>query len=264
MPALATVGTGWQYDTPPNSGAFQNGRDVTGFAITYDAASGRYAVDAPVAGSGTLMQVSALETYPYPATIRADPANKSTNAYGPALSIAQAGQPQSKYSYVSFVDLYAQAPIQSGLATLAYGFFAVAQPTKAGDVPTTGTASYTGELNGAFERDAFGSWITGIAHFDFDFAKAILSGNLTASINCLMGCTSPRATYTFTNTSFLHGATTFSGQLQTPGAPSLGTFSGLFAGPKAAELVSRFELPFYSNQTQSWLTTRGVIAAKRD
>lgn len=267
---LAVAGKGWQHDYVPNIGGALNLRNADGFSISYDQGSKSYRITAPVSGSGTIMRTGEYSTYPfhYPTGLPgfpADPSSKNPTTYCcNALSILAADQPQSRYSYVSFVDFYAPAPAGSNLDTIAYGTFAVGQATKPGEVPVTGTATYSGNLFGHFAGDAGATWLEGGARFDFDFARASLSGGLTVGIRCMMGCAYDEVSYQFAQTNFTRGSTIFSGQLTTPGAPSAGTFSGLFAGPGAAELMSQFRIPFFNPEYQRWMDAGGAIAAKRD
>ena len=269
-PDLAVAGKGWQYDYVPNTGGALNLRDADGLSVTYDQATNSYRITVPVAGSGTIMRTGEYTTYPfsYPSALpgfHADPSNKNpTNYCCNALSLSAADRPQSRYSYVSFVDFYAPAPAGSNLDTIAYGTFAVGQPTKPGEVPTTGSATYSGNLFGHFAGDAGATWLEGKATFDFDFARALLSGGLTVGLRCMMGCTYDEVSYQFAQTNFARGSTTFSGQVTTSGAPSAGTFSGLFAGPGAVELMSKFHMPFFNPEYQRWMDAGGAIAAKRD
>lgn len=263
---LAVVGKGWQFDYVPNGSAPpQNKRDSGPLNIRYDAPTKSYLVDIPLAGSGTLMQVEATGLSGDASTYGADPSNKAATTYCCAtLSVMPADRPDSRYSYVSFLDLYASSAVGPALDTVAYGSFAVAQPTRAGDVPTTGKGRFTGDVFGTFTGDAYASWITGTAKLDFDFAAATLTGDLSMQIQCMMGCTYPGVVYSLSDTRFVRGGATFGGDLITGGAPARGNFSGLFAGPGAAELVAAFQTPFFNPEFQQWIDVRGVIAGKRN
>lgn len=269
-PDLVVAGKGWQYDYVPNTGGTLNRRDADGLSVSYDQATNSYRITVPVAGSGTIMRTGEYTTYPYsyPSALPGfdgDPSNKNpTNYCCNTLSISAADLSQSRYSYVSFVDFYAPAPAESNLVTIAYGTFAVGQPTKPGEAPITGRATYSGDLFGHFAVDAGATWLEGKARFDFDFARALLSGDLTVGLRCVMGCTYDEVSYQFFQTNFTRGSTTFSGQLTTPGAPSTGTFSGHFAGLGAAELMAQFRLPFFNPEYQRWMDAGGAIAAKPD
>lgn len=269
-PLLAVAGKGWQYDYVPNQGGAGNLRSADNFSISYDPGSKTYQVSVPVAGSGTIMRTEDYTSYPYSYSsglpgFHADPSNKSPTSYCcNSLSLSAADRPQSRYRYVSFADFYAPAPAGPNRDTIAYGTFAVGQPTKAGEVPVTGTARYTGHAFGHFAGDSAATWIEGVSRFDFDFARAALSGEIIFSMRCMMGCLYPETTYTLTNTRFEQGATTFSGSLTTQGATSTGSFSGLFAGPGAAEMMAQFEIPYFNPEYQKWMPAGGAIAGKRD
>lgn len=269
-PDLATVGMAWQHDPVPNTADTRNLRDADSVRITYDQVRKTYQISAPIAGSGTIMQMANYTTYPfsYPSGLpgfHADPSDKnSTNYCCNSLSLSAADQPQSRYRYVSFVGLYAPGPASANVDTIAYGTFAVGQPTKAGEVPISGTARYTGHVFGHFAGDAGATWIEGTSRFNFDFGRALLTGDMTIAIQCMMGCAYDSITYSLTDTQFTRGATTFSGSLATPGAPTNGSFSGMFAGPGAAEMMSQFQLPFFSPEYRRWMIVGGAIAGKRD
>jgi len=68
-------------------------------------------------------------------------------------------------------------------------------------------------------------------------------------------------TYTFKDTVYSRGSTTFSGRFDTPdfaGVASLSRFEGLFTGPGAAELMARWEAPSpFGNMV-------GVLIGKKD
>jgi hypothetical protein len=264
-PQLTVLGKGWQYDYRPNIGGALNLRDTDTLKVSYDAASQTYLVTAPVAGSGTLMQTRAAESYPFPATIPADLSSSAPKNYCCAtLAVEAADRPQSRYSYVSLVELYAPALASAEFTTIGYGTFGIAQATSAGEVPTTGTARYSGHVLGHFAGDSGATWIDGKARFDFDFARATLTGDLKVTMQCMMGCLYDPVAYTFANTVVARGADGFSGQLNTPGAPSAGSFIGIFAGPNAAELLSAFQMPFFNGDSRQWMNAGGAIVGKRE
>lgn len=274
-PQLAVVGQGWQHDhVRSTAGASSEGalnvRDADGLSVAYDQATQTYQIALPVAGSGTIMRTGEYSTFPFgyssalPA-FHADPSNKNmTNYCCNSLSISASDRPETVYRYVSFVDFFAPASAGPTLDTVAYGTFAVGQPTKAGEVPLSGIARFAGSVFGHFGGDAGATWIDGSSRFDFDFAKATLTGDMTLTMRCFMGCSYDSVVYTLSDTRFAQGSTTFSGSLVTAGAPSQGSFSGMFAGPGAAELMSQFQLPFFNPEHQKWMTAGGAIAGKRE
>lgn len=265
-PSLAVAGKGWQHEYAPNVAGTHNLRDADSFSVSYDQATGTYQVSAPVAGSGTLYRISDYDLDPVGANFAAVVADSAGAASGVpgTMRVWASDQADSKYSYVSYAWLYADAPAGANLTTLAYGAFGIAQPTRAGEVPITGSARYSGHLFGQFAGDAGATWLSGTARFDFDFAQASLTGELKVTMPCMMGCLYDDVVYALADTRFARGDTNFSGNLTTAGAPSAGSFSGLFAGPAAAELMSQFQLPYFNPEYQRWMPAGGVILGKRD
>lgn len=269
-PQLIVTGKGWQLDYVPNTAGVLNLQDADAFSVSYDQVSKTYQITVPVAGSGTIMRTGEYSTYPFDYAsplpgFGADPSGKNATDYCcNALSISASDHPQTRYHYVSFVDFFAPAPAGTNLETMAYGTFAVGQPTRTGEVPVSGTARYTGNVFGHFAGDGGATWIEGTSQFDFDFTRSLLTGDMTLSVACMMGCVYDSVVYTLTNTQYGQGSTTFSGSLTTAGAPADGSFSGLFAGPGAIEMMSQFQVPFFNPEYQKWMTAGGAIAGKRD
>lgn len=137
-----------------------------------------------------------------------------------------------KYDYTGFAEL---------MTTGAKSYdFAYGVPTPAGSVPVTGSATYTAELRGSGGSYSVG----GSAEFDFDFAKGTLEGFMHPSANDPAGWGPyDLGEYDFVQTVFSVGSTTFSGKL-VHGNFADGSFSGLFTGPQAQELMGLWNLPF--------------------
>lgn len=264
-PLLAVAGKGWQFDHVPNVTGAHDVRDADSFSASYDQASGSYRISAPVAGSGTLYRVGGLDPDIIGTSFAAAVADSATAATGSAASmrILSSDQPASRYSYTSYAYLYADAPAERGMRTIAYGAFGIAQPTRPGDVPTTGSARYNGDVIGHFAGDAGATWLSGIARFDFDFARAALNGDMTLNVQCFMGCSFNSVNYLLADTHFTRGDTRFGGNLALAGQPPTGSFSGLFAGPGAVELMSAFRLSFFNPVYGQTMDAGGVILGKR-
>lgn len=265
-PALAVAGKGWQFDYVPNVAGAHDVRDADGFSASYDQASGSYRISAPVTGSGTLHRVGGLDPDMLGTSFAATVADSAAAATGAAASmrVLSADQPASRYSYTSFAYLYADAPAGQTMRTVAYGAFGIAQPTRPGDVPTTGSARYNGDVIGHFAGDAGATWLSGTARFDFDFARAALNGDMTLNVQCLMGCSYSSVSYLLADTRFTRGDTRFSGNFAMPGQSPSGSFSGLFSGPGAAELLSAFQLSFFNPVYGQTMDAGGVILGKRE
>lgn len=265
-PALAVAGQGYQYDYVPNTAGLINLRNENSFAVSYDSATQSYRVNLPIAGAGTLMRVGDYRNAdgPFQSSFAANNTVTAPGAYpAPTMTVSSADRPDSIYRYVSLVDFYTDASLAPNLHTVAYGTFAIGQPTRLSEIPMSGTAQYNGDLFGHLAGDAGATWLTGTTRFDFDFGSAVLTGQLTAQMQCMMGCSYAPVGYAFANTNITRSANSFGGELLTPGAPSAGSFLGFFAGPKASELAARFEMPFFSLETGRWTPSAGAIVARR-
>ena len=145
------------------------------------------------------------------------------------------------------------------------GYSAIGIPTPAGNVPTTGTASYTGSLLGSSSETNFDGWeavyyvarIHGSINLAFDFG----SGNLSGTINPLLdGAALP--SLSFTNTVYSSGSTGFSGMFGTA-LPGVNSFSGRFTGPGAEELIGNFAFPYTSLRDGSNQQAAGAFVGRR-
>jgi hypothetical protein len=121
------------------------------------------------------------------------------------------------------------------VTVLAYGI-----PTAAGDVPVTGSASYSAELLGSSEG---GYGIGGDALLSFDFGAGTLSGKMTPTAIDGWGFAFSLGTYDFVETVYSAGSTNYSGHFTWNGS-TVGDFHGQFTGPNAAELIGAFNAPF--------------------
>lgn len=134
------------------------------------------------------------------------------------------------------------------------GFEAIGIATPASGVPVTGSANYSGQLAGSTSEIYLNSplGIRGPIELSFDFGLGTLSGNISPTIFSYVDSSSNAlGTISFTNTVYSTGSTTFSGKFDT-NLPGVNSFSGLFTGPHAEELIGNFALPYQSpidNQT---------------
>jgi hypothetical protein len=157
------------------------------------------------------------------------------------------------YSYTGMIEL----SNATGLTPqyLAYG---VATPT--GSVPVTGSATYGATLDGIATAVSGSYSIYGNASLQFDFGAGKLSGAMDPQLNGPFDTpTVPR--YTFTQTVFSSGSTTFSGSFDIRG-PTPSSFRGQFTGPSAQELMASFTAPF-QDFDKSWGVMNGVMIGKR-
>ena len=257
---LAAVGKGWAIELDDNGQATAL-RDADDFKARYDPATDSYQVTISSLGSGTLYQTSAdwrrdHQIYQgkrfYDGTIADTPPREDE------ASLIVLSPKDATYSYLSLIRW--QAIEASG--TGPYGVMGIAQPTPAGQIPLSGTASYDGTVFGAI---AGNSWDTlgGTARLNVDFATGTLAGSVDLSLNCLWGCSYPATTYLVSGGTFARGDRIFSGSLSRGGATT-GQLSGTFAGPAAAELLARFQTTYFNPEQMVSMTAAGVILAKKD
>jgi hypothetical protein len=150
------------------------------------------------------------------------------------------------------------------------GRFAFGLPTAAGDVPTTGSATYDaqvwGDANSPASTGGSGHYeVSGTAKVDFNFGAGTLSGHMDAKLAGTTGTFAlPR--YDFVQTVFSVGSTSFSGSFSVPGSTAGSAFSGQFNGPQAAELMANWKAPFADPAVPSgalWGTMSGVWIGKK-
>jgi len=118
--------------------------------------------------------------------------------------------------------------------------------TAQGAVPVTGSATYSLYGRGSV-LSAGSGWIDGTGTMAFAFGSGELSGHFDPSIHPFSGVGEGYALgrYTFADTIYSTGSTTFSGQLANPDLAQKGAFSGMFTGPGAEELMSSWSAPFH-------------------
>jgi hypothetical protein len=139
------------------------------------------------------------------------------------------------------------------------GYFAYGIPTAAGDVPVVGSAGYTGEIRGVTGEsyDVFGT-----INLLFDFGGGSLSGEMKPQIAPVWDAI-PLGTYTFRNTVYSVGGSSFSGSFNVPGSSAASAFEGSFNGPKAAEAMGSWKAPYLNPLTSTWGSMAGIFTAKQ-
>ena len=154
-----------------------------------------------------------------------------------------------RYSYTGIAKT--DVPVE----VVAYGL-----ATPLSGVPVTGSASYLADLVG----DGGGYVLGGTGRLDFDFAAGSLAGFFDAIAKDPMDGADAHVLgrYDFTETVF-SGGQNFSGSLSHAGTAD-GSFSGLFTGPHAQELMGQWELPFTDPAASgTTLTGTGVFVGKQ-
>jgi len=221
-----------------------------GFSVRYDAAQNVYVIDTPATAPGT------VEGFHEDADSWIGRLGGA--ASGPSFDILKpaSANPASNFQFTSLASYYEYefgGPFAAG--SLAFG-----SATPSAGIPTTGSATYDAILSG-FTLD-LNEYVGGTATLQFDFGAGTLAGSLSPVLLGGNGFSSTSfGTYTFVNTVFSPGSTTFSGSLRTPGIVDLGSFNGLFTGPAAQELMARWRAPYMNGQTQSEVA--GVLIGRK-
>ncbi len=158
--------------------------------------------------------------------------------------------------YLSIVESAANGYDYSALAYWTspgaglYGGTAFGIETPASGVPTTGAATYLGQIAGySTETYDWGGWGNGPATVEGSISLAFNfgAGTLSGSINPVIYGDSKYALspLNFTHTVYSTGSANFSGRFDTNLTGANG-FSGLFTGPGAQELIGSFAFPYQS------------------
>lgn len=130
-----------------------------------------------------------------------------------------------------------------------FGSIAVGVPTDAGNVPTTGSATYEGVAAGTtdiFAVDPNDPWgfpyavgVSGKVTLSFDFSKGTLGGSMEPKLS------SGESLGVFTFKDGVYSAGTYSGRFNTTAATGFNGFSGRMTGPHGEELIGGWALPFH-------------------
>jgi hypothetical protein len=146
------------------------------------------------------------------------------------------------------------------------GYVAFGMATPAGSVPITGSASYEGFIEGVATVQYPYEGVPALAHVDgtvtmnFNFGAGTLSGHIDPDI--VTDRSYDLGTLTFANTVFGTGSRSYSGQFATS-VSGPNTFSGLFTGPGAQELIGKWTFPFTSPIDGATASATGAWIAKK-
>jgi len=140
-----------------------------------------------------------------------------------------------------------------------FGHEAVGMATPSSGVPVMGSADYVGDLIGVSSEPHGDDYlVAGTVNLSFDFAAATLTGQLEADLHQGFGS----ITLNFSNTVYSTGSTTFSGKFDTD-LTGVNSFSGLFTGPNAQELIGNFAFPYRSPNDNLVYQADGAFVAKK-
>jgi len=223
-------------------------QDGSQLRIRYDASTHAYEVNLPSSGAWERL---ALDPHVTPNT------TNFVGANGTHL-VVQAGIANG-YKYTALAGWSANA---NGGA-IAFGI-----PTSAGGVPTIGTATYAGTLDGKTNETYddflagpnFEGRIQGSIDLGFDFGAGTLSGTINPTL--FLGNTYNLAPMQFTNTVYSSGSTTFSGKFDNSLA-GMNSFAGQFTGPAAQELIGNFAFPYKSPVDSKTYQSAGAFIGKK-
>ena len=148
------------------------------------------------------------------------------------------------------------------------GFSAIGIATSPGGVPITGSATYTGTLRGGSSESHYYPWealwltgtIRGGISLAFNYGSGTLSGSISPTL--YLGQDYVLPPLNFSDTVYASGNTTFSGKFGS-GLPGQNSFSGLFTGPAAQELIGNFAFPYISPVDGTTEQAAGAFAGRK-
>jgi hypothetical protein len=218
--------------------------------VRYNAASKTYEIQLPA--DSAWQPIAPAATYPPP----------SDN-----LFLYRGGAPDHVGVFDHRSDLQYSALLEWFTDTSS-GFSAIGIATPPGAVPIAGSASYAGSILGASSETHFDKWeaawlpgrIGGDINLSFNFGSGTLSGNVNPTL--FLGTAYSLPSLNFTSTIYSNGSTTFSG---TFGSALAGqnSFSGLFTGPNAQELIGNFAFPYASPLNGATQQAAGAFAGRK-
>lgn len=207
-----------------------------GFSVRYDAGSKLYMFDLPSAAPGGFYATSDSD-----ASWSGGLAEGNSADLWPPMSVLKpsATNPEIQLSYTSFASYLRSGPMWD----LPHGIvvFGIASPASA--VPVTGQATMNAEVAGFSVNGP--NEIDGTATLEFNFAAGTLAGHFDPMIDLEGEFSQSLGRYTFVDTVHGVGSPSFSGQFSHSDPRLGGTFSGLFTGPNAEELMARWTGSFF-------------------
>lgn len=264
---FVTAGASWSGITgeePQNETAeLRTGSDLV--SISYSQADNSYTISLPDYGQGKLQPRSGNGSFILGATTWLDLAGVSydlvtaagTEPYAVSMLYPADPTPGSglKLTYTSS----GQWSSYRGKVPKFGGVFAYGIPTAPGSMPVTGKATYNASVSG-HTRTYNDIW--GTALLEFDFGLGSLSGSMRVDTSDGWDLV-PLGTFTFRDTVYSPGSTTFAGRLSVPGSDQTGSFAGQFTGPGGPEFLASFRSPAFNTLTGKWDEIAGVWTGKR-
>jgi hypothetical protein len=226
--------------------------------IAYSAVDGLYTVTLPHGLEGQLVAKSGNGSFNENGWIKLQSTNSDlTRGKGPETQgrVTLDWPASSQFTYTNFGEWDLGCPMGCNQGVFAYGV-----PTAASDMPVTGSASYDGVLKGLTDT-ALG--VFGTVFLSLDFAAGTINGHMKPEVAFNGWDATSLGTYTFRDTVYSRGSTSFSGAFNVPGSDAPSLFSGSFTGPNAAELMANWQAPYLRPGTTEAGMMSGVWIAKK-
>lgn len=262
--AILGVGDQYTYDVDLNR-VITSGPSASDMQFSYDAATNTYQIAVPGYAPGKLANTSYNGTAGEVATSTVSQVTDGTSStLQPVyvfLPVPKAGDP---YTYTSLGYWNEDPGTDPYSGTFDEGIFAYGIPTAANSMPITGSANYAATVFAMESATGTGYPVMGDAQLSFDFGAGTLGGSMHPQIiDNFDGYFVDYGVYTFKDTVYSTGSTTFSGKFVVPNLPNADSaFDGRFTGPNAAELMARFVAPFHLDDGREG-TLSGIWIGKK-
>lgn len=267
---LHVAGRAWTSDyapdgrTPPT-----NIRDGGTLAVSYEAATNSYRLDAPSIGSGTLFQTGAPYTSVhgfgkvFPARLAADAAAAApgSGASFGDFEVLKTRSEQNPFVDVAWIAWYGDREAGTNLRSGTIGVAGIARPSPAAVLPGMEARRYSLRTL-AYIGGNFGDSVTGTGTFEVAASAGAMTGTVDLALSCFMGCAYPTRAAQLSSSGVAAGSTQFAGEFTVSGTSTRGTYQGIFAGPNANELLIAFEAPYFYPERSTWVTIRGVMLGR--
>lgn len=234
---------------------------TTSQQFTVAGASHLTSSDAPQLGTADQLQIrydASSRTYevqlPNSQTWSALSGTSEIEAKGGGVTVVR----QQNYQYSSLIEWFT--------TTFPRGVEAIGVATPAGSVPVVGNATYAATIFGRSSESASSRLIdplvAGSMTLNFDFAHGSLDGRANFVLDPDWNGYD-LGTFAFRDTVYSTGSTSFSGRFDTI-LDGVNSFSGLFTGPNAEELIGNFAFPYRSPIDSKTYQTHGAFIGRKN
>jgi len=226
-------------ETPSGVTTSQSSGFGNGVTLAYDAAARSYTVNVNQGGIADSITYRAGDLDDDPAAGFIEYERDAANGDDTELTLRRPGTGGSNLSYVSY-GLWEREVDQPGDADLErWAMFVYGVRTTAAQLPTSGTANYSGTLDGLWTSGTASYRLSGTSALTADFGAGSVSGTLTASgRDRETGAVVAMDTLTGTG-AISRADATFAGELTGTNGFS-GTWNGGFFGASAQEVGGTF------------------------